>query len=71
MLNNINVCYRNVFGKDRVFPVCELALKISELIGTKTFNEWQLKKIQSLGFKITFVAYIPKNQDNNFLWEVK
>ncbi len=48
----IFVKFKNVYGKDLVYPSCHVAEKFARLLGVKTFNDRQLKGILDLGFNI-------------------
>jgi hypothetical protein len=50
---NITVRITNNFGTRAVYPACETAYKLADLIGTKTFTDAALKKLTALGYVIT------------------
>ena len=60
MKNNLMVHIKTVYGVDRVYPSCKQSHEVSKLLGVKTFNEFQMKQLQVLGFTFEFVAYQPK-----------
>ena len=60
-MESIKVFYKSVYGNDLVYPGCSTAVKFLDLIGTKTFSNYHLNKIKSLGYKVQFVAYSPNN----------
>lgn len=49
---NITVRITNVYGNRTVYPVCATALKLADLIGTKTFTPRALEQIKGLGYVI-------------------
>ena len=46
---------KNVYGNDFIYPVCETSQKFANLINKKTFSNYDLKIIESLGYKITIL----------------
>jgi hypothetical protein len=50
--NAITVRITNNYGARAVYPVCETAHKLADLVGTKTFTPAALKKIEALGYAI-------------------
>lgn len=47
---NITVRITNNYGQRAVYPVCETARKLADLIGTKTFTDEARAKIEALGY---------------------
>ena len=45
----IVVTTRNVYGQDKIYPVCEHAHMLAELAGTKTFTDHAIKLIKKMG----------------------
>ena len=43
---------RNVYGNRMIYPVNELALSISKLMGKKTFNKGEIDIIKNIGFEV-------------------
>ena len=41
------------YGNKAVYPVCETAHKLANLIGTKTFTDAAIQKIINLGYSLT------------------
>jgi len=41
------------YGQRAVYPVCEVAKKLAELIGAKTFTDRALAQIKELGYTVT------------------
>jgi hypothetical protein len=50
---NITVRITNNFGNKAVYPVCETAHKLADLIGAKTFTDAAIKKLVNLGYALT------------------
>jgi len=48
----ITVRITNVYGNRTVYPVCATALKLADLIGTKTFTPRAIEQIKGLGYAI-------------------
>jgi len=49
---NITVKITNNYGTRAVYPVCDVACKLAELIGTKTFTDRAIRQIKELGYTI-------------------
>tara|TARA_R100000458_G_C8222957_1_gene206763 strand:+ start:713 stop:952 length:240 start_codon:yes stop_codon:yes gene_type:complete len=47
---------KKVYGSTLLYPANEQAEKFCELTGTKTLQEWQLKRIFELGFNLEQVS---------------
>ncbi len=53
MINaTITVRITNNYGQRAVYPVCEVARKLADLIGTKTFTDRAIAQIKGLGYTI-------------------
>lgn len=50
MTQPITIRITNNYGNKTVYPVCEVALRLADLIGTKTFTDAACKKLVSLGY---------------------
>lgn len=50
MNNIIQVTIKNVYGNELVYPACETGHALTDLLGTKTFTDWQIKKLRALGY---------------------
>jgi hypothetical protein len=50
MSTQITIRITNNYGNRTVYPVCEVALRLADLIGTKTFTDAACKKLISLGY---------------------
>ncbi len=48
----ITVKVKNVYGVDRIYPVCEKAKLFLELTGNKTFSGLDIETIKRLGFEV-------------------
>lgn len=44
------------YGTRAVYPVCDTAQKLAELIGTKTFTDRAISQIKGLGYHIAVEA---------------
>ena len=47
---NITVRITNNYGQRAVYPVCETARKLADLIGTKTFTDRAISQLKALGY---------------------
>lgn len=52
MNQSITVRITNVYGNRMVYPACDVARKLADLIGTKTFTPRALEQIKGLGYSI-------------------
>jgi len=52
MTQTIIVRIKDVYGTQTVYPVCELAIGLAALAGTKTLTPAAIKIIRSLGYQI-------------------
>ena len=48
----ITVKIKNVYGNDLTYPVCEVAQKLIQLTGVKTFTKQHIAIIKSLGYVV-------------------
>lgn len=48
----ITVSIRNVYGNERIYPVCENALLFAKIAGTQTLTREVLAKIKLLGYTV-------------------
>lgn len=48
----IMVRIKNVYGVEKVYPVCEKAKLFSDIAGTTTLRPSDLKAIQELGYRV-------------------
>ena len=51
----VQVTVKNHYGNDLVYPVCETAINLCELTGTKTFTEANLRICKKLGYEFEVV----------------
>ena len=49
---SITVEVKNVYGMERIYPVCETAETFTDLTGLKTLTRYDLSAIKQLGFKV-------------------
>ena len=52
----IKVKIKNVYGSDKVYPVCEKALTFARIAGAKTLTDLTIKHIKALGYTISVDA---------------
>lgn len=48
----IKVKIKNVYGVDRIYPVCEKAQTFAAFAGNKTLLPADIERIKSLGFEV-------------------
>lgn len=53
MTQQITIRITKNYGTTVVYPVCDTAKKLAELIGTKTFTNAALHKLVDLGYEMT------------------
>jgi len=51
-MKTIKVEVKNVYGVERIYPICEYAKKFSMLTNTKTLDKDNIRIIKQLGFEI-------------------
>jgi hypothetical protein len=56
MKNKIQIEVKNVYGVEKIYPVCSLAKDFSDLAGTKTLTITSLKIIKKMGYEIEVVS---------------
>ena len=44
--------FKNVYGVERIYPICDNAKLFASIAGTKTLSEENLRAAQKLGFRI-------------------
>ena len=54
-MNKIQVAIKQVYGIERIYPVCEIAKKLNRLMNSKTFNRDNIQVIKSLGYSIEII----------------
>lgn len=52
----ISVKEKSVWGNTLIYPNNEVAIKFTQLLGKKTFTSLDLKIIESLGYKLEYIA---------------
>jgi len=52
----ITVEVKNVYGQEKIYPVCDKAVLLTRLIGTKTIPHYALCLIKELGYVPTVKA---------------
>ena len=52
----ITVKIKNVFGTDKIYPVCDKAKTFSRLTETKTLTSYAINNIKALGYTIEVQA---------------
>ena len=55
MDNNLEIMVKNVYGNELIYPQCEQAKKLANFKGTKTFNELDLQRLNSMGYKLSLI----------------
>ena len=50
--NILLVEFKNVYGVERIYPICDNAKLFASIAGTKTLSEENLQSAQKLGFRI-------------------
>ena len=48
----ITVKVKNVYGVDRIYPVCEKAKLFLQLTGCRTFSKFDIETIRRIGYEI-------------------
>ena len=51
----ITVQTRDVYGTEKVYPICDNAMQFASIAGTTTLTERVLKRIEALGYTITYL----------------
>jgi hypothetical protein len=46
---------RDVYGTEKVYPICDNAMQFASIAGTTTLTERVLKRIEALGYTITYL----------------
>ena len=60
---NVEICYRNSYGRDLCYPVCNNARNFCKLAGKKTLSNYHLKVIKDMGYELKPVPFIPSNME--------
>ncbi len=56
---SITVEVKQVYGVDRIYPVCKTAKLFTRLTSTKTLTYSQLDTIRELGYAVALHNYVP------------
>jgi len=56
----IKVVWKNVFGSYLLYHVCDTAEKLAKLTRSKTFNDYHVAVIESLGYELEVIPFIPE-----------
>ena len=48
----ITVEIKTSYGTERIYPICDKALKFTELTGTKTLSKYDINIIKGLGYTV-------------------
>lgn len=51
-MKELEVCVKNVYGVERIYPTNAAAEELCRLIGKKTFNTKDLEILKRLGYEI-------------------
>jgi hypothetical protein len=54
--NSIIVKIKNVYGTQRIYPICDKAKLFAALTGTKTLSKDNINNIKALGYQIDLEA---------------
>ncbi len=52
----IQVMIKNVYGNEKVYPICERAKIFAKMVGQTTLTDFNLKYIKELGYTIQVVS---------------
>ena len=58
----IVVTKKNVYGQDKIYPVCEHAKLLAELAGTKTLSEYSINLIKKMGVQVALEELQPTHR---------
>lgn len=50
----IQVEKKSVFGRELIYPICNIAKTLCELLNVKTLNDFQIRKLESLDYYLTY-----------------
>lgn len=51
----ITVLLRDVYGTEKVYPICDDALRFAAIAGTTTLTKRVLRCVETLGYNITYL----------------
>jgi hypothetical protein len=52
---NVQVEIRNIYGEEKVYPVCDTAITFAEIAGSKTLTSYTIAKMKKLGYEFEVV----------------
>ena len=55
MKRELLVKVKNVFGRDLIYPICNDSKLICELLNVKTLNDYQIRKLTALDYRLKTV----------------
>lgn len=55
MTTQITLKEKSVYGNVLVYPSCEMAVKFALLVQKKTFGNYEIELIKSMGFEINLI----------------
>jgi hypothetical protein len=55
-MNKIQVAIKQVYGVERIYPICEIAKKLNRLMNSKTFTRDNIQVIKSLGYSVEVIS---------------
>ena len=50
---NLTIELKTVYGNDLIYPICNKAIKLSQLTNQKTFSKFAINKLKELGYTFT------------------
>ena len=53
----ILITVKEKYGNELLYPLCDTAKKVCELLGTKTIPKDKVKTLEDLGYRITMSYY--------------
>lgn len=56
MQATIQVTVKDVYGKELVYPVCDQAKRLADLVGSKTLTESTLRQWMAMGGRVEHVS---------------
>jgi hypothetical protein len=51
-MNSILIKFKNVYGTEAIYPVCDKAKLFAQIAGTRTLTNATLRDVKALGFEI-------------------
>ena len=56
----LQVTIKSVYGRDLIYPACDIAKLFTALLKVKSFTENQLEQIKSIGYEIEVITETKK-----------